>query len=346
MNADFKPSNILVIDFGQLGDVVMSLPALRAIRTRFPDAQITVAVGKPGGELVKLSGYATDILELDRVSLRDGPTLISIGRIAKFVASVRKAKFDFVIDLHSYYETNLLGFLSGAPHRLYSRRSNRSLDFLSNFKPQPAKEVETNHLIDRYLDLLKPLGIQNPPRTPTLKTNPAADFAVETLLKKEKAQSGELLVGLFPGAGHPGRIWPLEHFAELADHLVRNDRVRIVVFTGPEERSKVPEMRPQFSQGTIFFDRLTIPQLVSAQARLTIFISNDTGPVHIAAAAGTPVIVIMDRPDPHSFTPVGDHHRLIFGQSVRNISVAQVYRAAHEVLATNRTDKLISSNQI
>ena len=346
MNADFKPSNILVIDFGQLGDVVMSLPALRAIRTRFPDAQITVAVGKPGGELVKLSGYATDILEVDRVSLRDGPTLISIGRIAKFVASVRKAKFDFVIDLHSYYETNLLGFLSGAPHRLYSRRSNRSLDFLSNFKPQPAKEVETNHLIDRYLDLLKPLGIQNPPRTPTLKTNPAADFAVETLLKKEKAQSGELLVGLFPGAGHPGRIWPLEHFAELADHLVRNDRVRIVVFTGPEERSKVPEMRPQFPEGTIFFDRLTIPQLVSAQARLTIFISNDTGPVHIAAAAGTPVIVIMDRPDPHSFTPVGDHHRLIFGQSVRNISVAQVYKAAHEVLATNRTDKLISSNQI
>jgi len=344
MNADFKPSNILVIDFGQLGDVVMSLPALRAIRTRFPDAQITVAVGKPGGELVKLSGYANDILEVDRVSLRDGPTLISIGRIAKFVASVRKAKFDFVIDLHSYYETNLLGFLSGAPHRLYSRRSNRSLDFLSNFKPQPAKEVETTHLIDRYLDLLKPLGIQNPPRSPTLKTNPAADFAVEALLKKEKAQSGELLVGLFPGAGHPGRIWPLEHFAELADHLVRNDRVRIIVFTGPEERSKVPEMRPQFPQGTIFFDRLTIPQLVSAQARLTIFISNDTGPVHIAAAAGTPVIVIMDRPDPHSFTPIGDHHRLIFGQSVRNISVAQVYKAAHEVLAMNRTEKLISSN--
>ena len=340
----FDPRNILVIDFGQLGDVVMSLPALRAIRSRFPSAQITVAVGKPGGELVNLSGYANDILEVDRVSLRDGPTLISIGRIAKFVASVRKSKFDFVIDLHSYYETNLLGFLSGAPHRLYSRRSNRSLDFLANFKPQPAKEVESNHLIDRYLELLKPLGIQNPPRTPTLKTNPAADFAVEALLKKEKAQSGELLVGLFPGAGHPGRIWPLGHFAELADHLVRNDRVRIIVFTGPEERSKVPEMRPLFPQGTIFFDRLTIPQLVSAQARLTTFISNDTGPVHIAAASGTPVIVIMDRPDPHSFTPVGDHHRLIFGQSVKNISVAQVYKAAHEVLAMNRTEKLISSN--
>ncbi len=338
----FDPRNILVIDFGQLGDVVMSLPALRAIRTRFPNARITVAVGKPGGDLIHLSGYANDVLEVDRVSLRDGPTLISIGRIIKFVSRVRQAKFDFVIDLHSYYETNLLGFLSGATHRLYSRRSNRSIDFLSNFKPQPAKESESTHLIDRYLDLLKPLGIQNPPRVPALNTNAAADFAVESLLKKEKAQSGELLVGLFPGAGHPGRIWPVEHFAELADFLVRNDRVRVIVFTGPEERSKVPEMRPLFPESTIFFDRLTIAQLVSAQARLTLFVSNDTGPAHIAAAAGTSVIVLFDRPDPHSFTLVGDHHRLIFGQSIKNITVAQVYKVAHELLATSRTDQLFT----
>src|SRR5215510_13821564 len=113
MNADesgFDPRNILVIDFGQLGDVVMSLPALRAIRGRFPYARITVAVGKPGKELLSISGYANEILEVDRVALRDGPPLISIGRIAKFVSQVRKKKFDFVIDLHSYYETNILGF--------------------------------------------------------------------------------------------------------------------------------------------------------------------------------------------------------------------------------------------
>lgn len=323
----------------------MSLPALRAIRARFPYAHLTVAVGKPGGELIGLSGYANDIMEVDRVALRDGPTLLSIGRILKLVSRVRKAKYDLVIDLHSYYETNLLGFLSGAPHRLYSRRSNRSLDFLANFKPQPAKESQAAHLVDRYLDLLKPLGIQNPVRTPTLKTNAAADFAVETLLKKEKAQSGELLVGLFPGAGHASRIWPLEHFAQLADHLARNERVRIIVFAGPEERAMVPQMRPVFPPATIFFDRLTIPQLASAQARLTLFISNDTGPVHIAAAVGTPVIVILDRPDPHSFTPVGDYHRMIFGPAIARISVDQVYSAAHELLAASRTDQLFYQNK-
>lgn len=321
----------------------MSLPALRAIRERFPYAQITVAVGKPGGDLIGLSGYANDILEVDRVSLRDGPTLISIGRIIKLVSNVRKAKFDFVIDLHSYYETNILGFLSGASHRLYSRRENRSLDYLANFKPRPAKESEKTHLIDRYLDLLKPLGIQNPPRTPKLKTNAGADSAVEALLKKEKADSGELLVGLFPGAGHIGRRWPAERFAELADHLVRNDRVRVIVFAGPEEREIVAQMRPLFPPGTIFFDRLTIPQLVSAQARLTLFISNDTGPVHIASAVGTPVIVLLDRPDPHSFVPIGEANRAIGGHTISEISVAKVYQAAHEQLAATRTDQLFYS---
>ena len=67
----FEPRNILVIDFGQLGDVVMSLPALRAIRQRFPAAQITVAVGTPGNEVVEMSGYANVIIAVDRVGLRD-----------------------------------------------------------------------------------------------------------------------------------------------------------------------------------------------------------------------------------------------------------------------------------
>ena len=338
----FDPRNILVIDFGQLGDVVLSLPALRAIRERFPHGKITIAVGKPAGEIVKLSGYADNVLEVDRVALRDGVKLVSIGRIFKFVGQVRKAKFDFVIDLHSLSETNLLGFLSGAPRRLYARRPGRSLDYLANFEPRPPREAKHAHAVDRYLDVIKPLGIENPPRLPRLKTTPAADQAVETILKKEKASSGTLLVGLFPGAGHESRRWPLEHFAEVADFLIRNREVRVVVFAGPEERPLIPQMKTLFPAKTIFLDRLTIPQLLSAQARLTLFVSNDTGPAHTAAAVGTPVVFIMDRPTPNNFTPVGDHHRLVGAEKITQVSVQQVYRAACEVLAASRTDKLRS----
>lgn len=336
----FDPRNILVIDFGQLGDVVLSLPALRAIRERFPHARITIAVGKPAGEIVKLSGFADDVLEVDRVALRDGVKLVSIGRIFKFVGEVRKAKYDFVIDLHSLSETNLLGFLSGAPRRLYARRPGRSLDYLANFVPRPPREAKQAHAVDRYLDVLKPLGIENPPRQPVLKTAAAADQSVEAILKKEKANSGTLLVGLFPGAGHESRRWPLEHFAELADHLIRNQEVRVIVFAGPEERPLISQMRTMFPAKTIFLDRLTIPHLLSVQARLTAFVSNDTGPAHTAAAVGTPVVLIMNRPTPNTFTPVGDHHRLVGADKITLVSVEQVYEATREVLAANRLDKL------
>jgi ADP-heptose:LPS heptosyltransferase len=337
----FDPRNILVIDFGQLGDVVMSLPALRAIRERFPHARITVAAGKPAAEIVKLSGYSNETFEIDRVALRDGPKVLSIARIFKIVSQVRKAKFDFVIDLHSLSETNVLGFLSGASHRLYARRPNRSLDYLSNFKPRPPAEVKESHLVDRYLDVLRPLDISAANRIPHLKTSSAANASIEALLKREKVDTGSLLVGLFPGAGYAGRRWPLERFAELADYLIRNDRVRVIVFAGPEEPGFVQRMRQTFPPSTIFFDRLTIPQLVSVQARLTLFISNDTGPCHTAAAVGTSLMVLMNEPKLHSYVPVGDH-TFVCADSILDITIERVYSLAHELLATNRTGKLFS----
>ncbi|PYS73805.1 MAG: hypothetical protein DMF69_03735, partial [Acidobacteria bacterium] len=255
---------------------------------------------------------------------------------------VRKAKFDFVIDLHSLSETNLLGFLSGAPHRLYAHRQNRSLDYLANFNPPPPREDRTRHAAQRYLDVLQPLGISNRSHAPYLKTNKAGDTAVEAMLKKAKADSNSLLVGLFPGAGNASRRWPMKNYAELADFLIRNNRVRVIVFSGPEEHELITKAKPMFPPDTIFFDQLPIPQLASAQARLTLFVSNDTGPMHVA---GTPVVVILDRPKPHEFTPVGEHHRLIGGQDINKITVDEVYKAAHELLASNRTEKIFSRSE-
>lgn len=341
----FDPRNILVIDFGQLGDVVLSLPALRAIRERFPKAIITVAVGKPGAEVVELSGYADSTLVVDRVALRDGPTLISLGRIAKLVKAVRRSQFDFVIDLHSLSETNLLGFLSGAPKRLYSRRPKRSLDFLANFHPRPPVEVDhrKRHLIDRYLDVLIPLGVKNAERLPRLKTRPGDDAAIERILKHAKADVGSPLVGLFPGAGHPSRRWPLERFAELADFLARNDHVRILVFLGPEERALVQDIRRRFPPTTLVLDKLTIPQVAAAQARLAVFVSNDTGPMHIASAVGTPVVLLLDKRAPQSYLPQGDRHQIIYSSAIDEVTVDEVYTAARTVLAGNRSATLFAS---
>ena len=96
-------------------------------------------------------------METRRVSLRDGFKPLSILRIFQIIGDVRRRKFHFVIDLHSFSETNLLGFLSGAPKRLFSRRPGRSLDFLANFNPRPPldQNKRSRHQIDRYLDVTK-----------------------------------------------------------------------------------------------------------------------------------------------------------------------------------------------
>lgn len=341
----YEPARILVIDFGQLGDVVLSLPALRAIRERFPDARITTAVGKPGAEVVELSGYADEMLIVDRVALRDGPKLLAIGRIFKLVKEVRGKEVDLAIDLHSLSETNLLGFLSGAAQRLYSRRPGRSLDFLANFRPRPPIEVDhrKRHLTDRYLDVLLPLGVKDADRRPQLRARPQDGAVIEKLLEKEKAEKGAPLIGLFPGAGHPSRRWPLERFAELADFLVRNDGVKPIVFAGPEEREQVRQMKKLFPESTIVFDRLNIPQLAAAQARLAVFVSNDTGPMHIAAAVGTPVVLLLDRRAPESYLPLGDQHSVIYSSTIAEISVEHVYDATRRVLSAGRAATLFAS---
>jgi ADP-heptose:LPS heptosyltransferase len=340
---NFDPRNILVIDFGQLGDVVLSLPALAAVRQRFPRARVTVAVGGAAAAVVELAGVADEALAVDRVGLRDGPKHLSVWQIGKLVLDVRRRKFDFVIDLHSLSETNLLGFLSGAPHRLYARRPTRSLDYLANFKPPPPVEDRKKHAIDRYLDVLAPLGVGPVSRVPRLPVRDEDTRAVAEMLRKAKATSDAPLVGIFPGAGHPSRRWPVERFAELAWMLERNDSVRTILFAGPEERQLVRDARSKFPPSTVVLDRLNVQQLAAAAARLSVFVSNDTGPAHIAAAVGTPVVILMQHhPMFNCFIPPGERHRVVAARTIEAITTDMAYTAARAAFTTERASSLFS----
>jgi heptosyltransferase-3 len=340
----FDPRNILVIDFGQMGDVMLSLPALAALRQRFPRARITVAVGKPGKQIVELTGSANETLVVDRVELRDGFAPASVFKIARLVKEVRRRRFDFVIDLHSLSETNLLGFLSGAPHRLYSRRPGRSLDFLSNFRPAPPVEDREKHAVERYLDVLAPLKVGEVSREPRLPLRPEAERVVDQLFKKEKIGRDAPLVGVFPGAGNVSRQWRLARFAEIAERVARNDGLRTLVFLGPEERGRAREMRAAFpARTTTVIERLDIAQLASAVARLSVLVSNDTGPVHVAASVGTPVVVMVGRTTRDGYEPVGARHRTIYGRDMDAITVEEVYSAVRAALAAERTGAIFAS---
>ncbi|MBA3256894.1 MAG: glycosyltransferase family 9 protein, partial [Pyrinomonadaceae bacterium] len=199
------------------------------------------------------------------------------------------------------------------------------------------------HLIDRYLDVLIPLGVKDADRLPHLKTRADDDAVIEKILEQAKADVGTPLIGLFPGAGHPSRRWPLERFAELADFLARNDHVRILVFLGPEEHTFVQDIRRRFPPTTLILDKLAIPQVAAAQARLAVFVSNDTGPMHIASAVGTPVVLLLDKRAPQSYLPQGDRHQIIYSSAINDVTVEEVYTAARTVLTGNRSATLFAS---
>ncbi|MEP6925377.1 MAG: glycosyltransferase family 9 protein, partial [Pyrinomonadaceae bacterium] len=341
---NFNPQNVLIIDFGQLGDVVLSLPALNAVRQKFPSAKITVAIGKSCATVIDLAQVADEKIIVDRVALRDGAKLKSIFQITKLIREVRRRKFDFVIDLHSLPETNLLAFLSGANKRLLSQRESRSLDFLGSWSLRPPREDKKRHATDRYLDALKPLGIEtfgkNVDRIARLNPRQADLEFAEKLWMKHKVEG--LVVGLFPGAGHPSRRWGLENFASLADFLTRNERVRIAVFLGPEEREMSGKIKQIFPKNTIVFDNLKLPQLIAAQANLSLFVSNDTGPMHLAAAVGTSVVLLIDKDAPQTYIPLIPNIKVVRHGKIDEIRVETVYEAASELLGSNRVSRLFN----
>jgi heptosyltransferase I len=333
----FDPQNILVIHFGQMGDVILALPALQAIRQTFPAARITVMVGKSAAMIARLAGVFDEEIIVDRVALRDGSKLRSVDKIRRLVKEIRRRKFDFIIDLHSLSETNLLGFLSGAGARLYANRENRSLDFLGKFSAKPPPEDKSKHITDRYLEVLGPLGIEEAPRFVEIKPAAADLEAVKNLLREKGAATAEL-VGIFPGAGHPSRRWSLENFAALAELLTAGENPpQLVVFLGPEEADLRGAVEKSFPAKTVIFDRLTIPELLAAASLLTVLVSNDTGVVHLGAIAGTRLVLVMDERAPVTYLPLTEKIRVVRSATIDRIPVAEVFEAIRSFL-TDETE--------
>jgi ADP-heptose:LPS heptosyltransferase len=306
---------------------VLSLPALAALRRRFGDATLTVMTGKIPGQVVELAGVADEVIAIDRVELRDGPKLRSISGIFKIAADIRRRRFDLVIDLHSLPETNILALVSGAGHRLLANRASRSLDLLSNFRPKPPVEDRSKHLTGRYLDVLTPLGIVTDEDNFLFKHRERdADVADVLLSHIEKP-----VIGLFPGAGHPSRCWPLESFAKLAQRLI-GECYGTVVFLGPEEAGMREQIERVFPVKTPILEGLSIPEFIACAARLEAFVTNDTGPMHLAACAGAPVVLILDGPAPLTYLPLTKTIKIIQQAAIADIAPDEVFQAVEDIV--------------
>lgn len=331
----FSPRRLLVLHLGQLAEVILSLPALNALRQRFPRSHITLAATSVGCQVATMTTAVNDLLSVDGMQLSEVVKPWVLYRWVRFLHHIRQGGYDFTIDLHSYGRTNILAWLARAPIRLAARRPGRSWDFL--FHLWPPREDPRKHLVDRYFDVLRPLGILPEDRRPHLRPLPEATARVEKRLSQKQHRQGQLLIGIYPRAGDLSQRWPVERFVDLGARLIHNLEVNLLLLGEPEESKLLREINRQLPGRAIVLDELTIPELASALTTCTALISDDAGAANLAAAVSTPVLGLGL---PFPLTPVGHEHVIIQRGGMTSISVDEAFTAVSRLITRDRTSGL------
>ncbi|NNE68445.1 MAG: glycosyltransferase family 9 protein [Pyrinomonadaceae bacterium] len=329
------PKNILLMNLGQVGDVILSLSAIRAVRERFPNSRLTLFVAKVATEIVEMAGIADEVISVDRVGIRKGNLFWSTGQILKILRDLRRRKFDLIIDLHSLHETNILGFLSGAKNRLYSIRGNRTLRYLSNFRPEPAVDSEKVHIIDFYAGSVEPLGVTGAKDPFNLVPSEGVTKRVGEIFGSNRLEDRKL-IGLNIGAGHPSRASSYEHFGRLAQQIIDSTDYGIVVFAGPEETDLRVRFSECFPADAVLLDSLSLSELAAAMLKVEVVVGNDTGPMHLAASVGTPIVFIVGSNGQTRFHPVVEYSLIIETDDIDKFEIDPVMEAIDHFLHKKR----------
>lgn len=304
-----KPSRILVYAYSGIGNLILYTPALRALRQLFPGAVIELLVGNGTGseEVVQEGDLVDRVLEVRASS--------PVWGKVKFAFQIRRAGYDIVIsEFHnnSWYHA-MWTLASGAPLRVGHVTSPgwaNKWDWVYNVK---VPMEENQHEIDRYLDLIKVLGLTGEvDRQPTVAVGEADRRFAEAFLGAH-SHNGEAKVAVQIGTSPSMRWkqWPLKHFAELCEALHR-EGVQIILVGSPGERELVEQFAEQLCFTPLMAaGRTTVRQLAALLELCDVLVCNDSGPMHVAVAVGTPVVAIYGPTDPWRTAPLGPQHTIV-----------------------------------
>src|SRR5437016_186332 len=286
MTVKSKPNRFLVVKFGSLGDIVDCLPSVAQLRKAFPEAEIDWLIERKNKGAVELSGVDVDLIPIDTYQWRNSPGIGSAKEIAEFVWALHTDGYDGTIDFQGLLKSAFFAYLSGAPVRIGWER-----DFLresvSRFFYTEVVTPKRIHIIDQQMELLGPLGID--PNWDTEVPLHAPEAARKSVERKLGGLTDYILIN--PGGNWPTKCWAPERYGELARRLM-SDGFQVVVTAGPGEEDMVRRLRQAGGNGLREVPT-TLEELVALCETAKLFIGGDTGPMHFAAAAGTPVVSIF-----------------------------------------------------
>ncbi len=296
--------NILLLQLKRIGDLILTTPAIGALRDRFPEATLSLVVAPA------VEGLLPAISGVDKVFVVRGKADDALDWIA-----LAWGKFDYCLDFTRNDRSSFLTLLSQARKRITSDHPNlrtkiRARSY-NEFVESPVREL---HTIDYHLALLKPLGIHDASRAIRLDLPDSTVEKAEDLLRE--AQAGDEFVILHPGSARSEKFWDVERWAQVIDHCVQEREMKCVLTGGrlPMERAQIAAIKSASRSDVIDLsgktDLLTLAALVR-KARLLVTV--DSAPMHFAAAWETPQVVLFGPTNPFHWHPRSESALVLLG---------------------------------
>lgn len=286
-----KYRRILIVRTDRIGDVLLSTPVIKALRQKYPQAYISMIVAPYARDIVEANPYLDEVIIYDKDIKHK-----SWMRSLKFASRLKKKRFDLSIILHPTNRMHLIAFLAGIPLRL---GYNRKFGFLNNLRKTHTKQEGLRHEAEYNLDLLSDLEVGGNARDLFMPIKTESEQWAKDLLASNGIKETDKLLAVNPGASCPSKIWPADRFAQVAEILAERHNFRILIVAGAKD-IPLANMVAQKLEGRALnlSGKTSLSHLASILKRCSLFISNDSGPVHIASSLGVPVISIFGRNQP------------------------------------------------
>lgn len=281
-----------------IGDAVMTTPAISAIREHFPHAEITILANVMVSKLFLHHPGIDSIITFDRQGKHHGVA----GRL-RLAAELRKHAFDLAIILPNSFDSALVPWLARIPARIGKCSDGRTL--LLSGRYNAAKRVPRCHEVEYYLDLMQYFGITGSQTPLHLFVTKEEESSASALLEGHGIKPNDFILGINPGASYgSAKRWYPDRFAQVALRLADYWAAKVVIFGGPGETAIAADIDHRL-EGTALnlAGKTSVRELMALIKRCNFFITNDSGPMHIAAAFGVPLVAIFGSTDSSGTSP-------------------------------------------